>query len=186
WWFAGGAAEVAAVLVLLVIGFCGFGALREEIDRIHRLVAEILICGPVYAVGSGLRRDADRGARRSAVLRRVRAGDDLELLDRIHGWTRDLRRQLLDVFRDAVVVHAVEQEVVLQRPGAVDVDAAGAAERRAAALLRVAGALHTGHQREQVVPVADGERQVRHLHLRNDRAERRVVGVQQLRAFRDR
>ena len=115
------------------------------------------------AVGARLGRDADRRARRPAVFGRVRAGDDLELLNRVHRRPRHLRRQLLDVLRDAVVVHAVEQEVVLQRARAVHVDAAGAAERRAAALLGVAIALHAGHEREQVVPVADRQRQVRHL-----------------------
>ncbi len=130
-------------------------------------------------VGARLGRDADRGARRAPVFRRVRARDDLELLDCVHRRARDLRRQLLHVLGDAVVVDAVEQEVVLQRTGAVDVDAAGAAERRAAALLGVAVALHARHEREQVVPVPDGERQVGHLRVRDDGAERAVVGVQQ-------
>ena len=65
------------------------------------------------------------------------------------------------------------------------VDAAGAAERRAAALLGVAIALYAGHERKQVVPVADGERQVRDLDLRDHRAKRRVVRVQELRRLGD-
>ena len=67
----------------------------------------------------------------------------------------------------------------------MDVDAAGAAEGGAAALLGVAIALDAGHEREQIVPVANRERQVRHLDLRDHRAERRVVRVQQLRRFGD-
>src|SRR4029450_12717139 len=94
---------------------------------------------------------------RAAVFGRERAGDDLELLYRVDRRPRHLGREFLDVLGDAVVVHAVEQEVVLQRTRSVDVDAAGAAERRAAALLGVAVAFDTGHEREQGGPV--GKRQ---------------------------
>ena len=173
------AAEVAAELVLIVGRLCRVGALREVVDGVERLVAEVLVGRAVEVVRAGLRRDADGGARRASVLRRVRAGHDLEFLNRVDRGPRDLRRQLLHVLGDAVVVDAVEEEVVLERPGAVHVDAAGTAERRAAALLGVAVALHARHQRQQIVPVPDRERQVRDLHLRNHRAERRVVGVQQ-------
>jgi hypothetical protein len=61
----------------------------------------------------------------------------------------------------------------------VDVDAAGPAEGRATALLGVAIALDAWHQREQVVPVADRERQVRDLRVRHDGAEGAVVRVEQ-------
>ena len=178
-------AEVAAVLVLLVRRLRGVRTLREVVDRIHRVVAEILVGGSLEVVRARLGRDADCRARGASVFRRVRARHDLELLDRVDRRPRHLRRQLLHVLRDAVVVDAVEQKVVLEGARAVDVDAAGAAERRAAALLRVAIALHAGHQRQQVVPVADREGQVRYLRLRDDRAERRVVGIQELRALDD-
>ena len=69
---------------------------------------------------------------------------------------------------DAVVVHAVEQEVVLQGARAVDVHAARAPEGGAAALLGEAVALHAGDEREQVVPVADREGQLRHRVLLDD------------------
>ena len=67
----------------------------------------------------------------------------------------------------------------------MDVDAAGTSEGRAATLLGVAIALHPWHQREQVVPVADGERKVGHLELWNHRTQRGVVRVQQLRRLGD-
>ena len=130
-------------------------------------------------VRARLRAHADGGARRAAVLRGVRARHDLELLDGVDGGARDLRGQLLDVLRDGVVVDAVEEEVVLDRAHAVHVDAAGAAEGGAAALLREAVALHPGHEREQVVPVADGQRELGHLALVHDGAQGGALGVQQ-------
>ena len=180
------AAQVAAELVLVVGRLRRVGALREEVDGVERLVAEVLVGGAVEVVRAGLRRDADRGARRASVLGRVRAGHHLEFLDRVDRRPRDLGRQLLHVLGDGVVVDAVEEEVVLERSRAVHVDAAGAPERRAAALLGVAVALHARHQRQQVVPVPDRERQVGDLHLRDHRAQRRVVSVQQRRGLGNR
>ena len=114
-------------------------------------------------VGAGLGVDDDGGARRPAVFGGVRARHHLELVDRVNRRPRDLRGQFLDVGREAVVGDAVEQEVVLQAAIAVHADAAGAARRSAARLLGVAIALHAGHQREQVVPIANRERQLRHF-----------------------
>ena len=121
--------------------------------------------------------DDDGRAGRPAVLGGVGAGHDLELVDRVHRRPRNLRRQLLHVGREAVVGHAVEQEVVLQAAIAVHADAAGAARRRAAGLLGVAVALDAGHQREQVVPVADRQRQLVHFVAVDDRAEHRGFSV---------
>jgi len=65
----------------------------------------------------------------------------------------------------------------LQAPVAVHVDAAGPARRRAARLFRVAIALHARNHREQVVPVADRQRQLGHFLAVHHRAERgRVRG----------
>ena len=179
------AADVAAVLVLIVGRLGGVRLGREVVDRVEALIAEVVVERAPEAVGARLGRDADRRTRRPAVFSRVRAGDDLELLNRVHRGARHLGGQFLDVLRDAVVVHAVEEKVVLQGARAMDVDAAGPAKRRAAALLGVALALHAGHKRQQIVPVANGQRQVCYLLLRDDRAQRRVVGVQHLHAFRD-
>src|SRR6185436_1450805 len=76
------AADVAARLVLVVVGLGRAGLLREVVDGVHRLVAEVLVAGAVDGVGARLGRDADRRAGRPSVLGRVRAGHDLELLDR--------------------------------------------------------------------------------------------------------
>ena len=77
-------AEVGTGLVLMVLGLGRAGLLGEVVDRVHGLIAVVLVRRPVERVGTRLGRDADRGTGRSAVLRRVRAGDDLELLNRIH------------------------------------------------------------------------------------------------------
>ena len=149
-----GPAKISAVLILIVGRLGRVRPNRKEVAGVERIVAEVFVRGAVEIVGAGLGGDADRRTRRAPVLGRIRARDDLEFLNRIHRRPRHLGRQLLDVLRDAVVVHAVEQEVVLQRPRAVDVDAAGAAERRAATLLGVPVTLHARHERQQVVPVA--------------------------------
>ena len=118
---------------------------------------------------------------RPAVFGRIRARHDLELVDRVHRRPRDLRRQLLDVGREAVVGDAVEQEVVLQAAVAMHVDATGATRRRAARLLGIAVALHTGNERQQVVPVADGERQFLDLRAPDHRPDHGVLGVDERR-----
>ena len=173
-----GAAQVAAELVLVVGRLRLARPLREEVVRVQRVVAEVVVGGAVELVGARLGGDADGGARRASVLGRVGRGHDLELLDGVDGGARHLGGQLLHVGGDAVVVDAVQQEVVLQRAGAVDVDPPGAAERGAAALLREAVALRTRHERQQVVPVADRERELRHGVLVDHGPERRLVAQQ--------
>ena len=63
----------------------------------------------------------------------------------------------------------------------MDVDAAGASGRGAARLFGVAVALHAGREAEQIVPVAQRQRQLRDFRLADDRAERRLFGVHQRR-----
>ena len=181
-----GPAEVAPELLLVVRRLGRSRALREEVVRVHVLVAVEAVGRAVDLVGPRLRGDAHRRPRRPAVLRGVRARDDLELLDGVHRGTRDLACQLLDVGGDAVVVHPVEQEVVLEGAGPVDVHPARAAEGGAAALLGEAVALHAGDEGEQVVPVADGEGQLGHRVLVDDRPQRGLSSVEQARRFVDR
>ena len=126
-------------------------------------------------VGAALGGHDDRCARTASVFRRIRVGNDLELLDRVHRLVHYLRAQLLDVFRDGVIVHAIEDEIVLERADAMNVDAAGAARRRAAALLRVAVARHTRHRLQQVVPIAQAQGQVEHHAVLYDRAGRGLL-----------
>ena len=137
-------------------------------------------------VGAGLGVDDDGRAGRPAVFGGVGARDDLELVDRVHRRPRQLRGQLLHVGREAVVGDAVEQEVVLQAAIAVHADAAGAACRGAAGLLGVAIALHAGHHRQQVVPVADRQRQLVHFVAVDHGAEHRGLGAEQRRDALDR
>jgi hypothetical protein len=61
----------------------------------------------------------------------------------------------------------------------VDVDAAGAAGGGAAGLLGVAVALDAGGEAEQVVPVAQRQRQLGDFGLADHRAQRRLLGVDQ-------
>ena len=184
------AADVEAELVLRVARLgqrdevvLGAEVLVEVGVRVELLVAQVVVGRAAERIRPRLGRDRDRPARGAPVLRGVGARHDLELLDRVDRRARDLRRQLLDVLRDRVVVDAVEQEVVLERAVAVHVHAAGAARGGAAALFREAVALHSGHQHHQVVPVADRERQPRHRGLVDHGADDRLRRVEQARGL---
>src|SRR5258708_25001514 len=109
-------------------------------------------------VGSALGGYADGGSRATPVLRRVWVSGDLELFDRVHRWTNHLGSQLLHVFGDGVVVHAIQDEVVLQRAYAMNIESARASEARAAALVGIALSLYAGHQSHQIVPPAQQQR----------------------------
>ncbi len=174
-------AEVAAELVLLVGGLRLVGGLGEVVDGVHPIVAVEVVRRAAEAIGAGLGADDDGRARRPAVFGGVGTGDDLELVDRVHRRTRQLRGELLHVGREAVVGHAVEQEVVLQAAIAVHADAAGAARRSAAGLFRIAVALHARHHRQQVVPVADRQRQLVHFIRVDHGAQHRGFGAEERR-----
>ena len=175
------AAQVAAEVVLLVVRFDGALADREEIVRVELVVPQELVGGAVHVVGARFGGHADGRAGRFAELGRVRARHHLELANGIDRRPRYLGGQFLDVLGNRVIVEAVEQEVVLQRSDAVNVDASRPAGRRAAGLLGITIALDTGREAEQVVPVAQRERQPGDFRLADDGAKRRLLGVDQRR-----
>src|SRR5205823_5909632 len=119
-------AEVGAELILNVLRLRNSSAIIEEVVGVEDSIAQKLVRGPVIRITAALCRNADQRTRATAVLSRIRIGAHLELLNRVHRWAHDLGRQLLNVFRNRVVVHAVEDEVVLQRAHSVDVGSAGA------------------------------------------------------------
>ena len=180
------ATEVAAELILIVRRLLRTRALGEEVVRIERLVAEEVIARAVERVRAGFRAHDDRRTGRPAVFSGIRAGHHLELVDRVHRGARELGGQLLHVGREAVVGDAVEQEVVLQAPVAVHADAASTACRGAPGLFGVAVTLDAGHERQQVVPIANRQREPRHLVAIDDRAEYGALGAQQWRDPRHR
>ena len=111
----------------------------EAVVGVEVVVAQVLIRKAVELVGAALGVDRDRGAGRASIFGRIRIGDDVELGDDVYGRVSGLGAEFLHIFRESVVVDAVEDEVVLQRVDAVDVKVAGAASRRGTTLLRDSG-----------------------------------------------
>src|SRR5206468_8096470 len=89
------AADIAAELILNILRLLEAGAVIEKGAGVKDAIAEELIRRPVKSVAAALGRDADERAGAAAILRRVRVGAHLELLDRVHRRADDLRGQLL-------------------------------------------------------------------------------------------
>ena len=171
-------AYACAKLVLIVFGLGESAAVGEEVVSVKEVVAKIFVGHSMNFVGTALAGDHYRGTRAAAILRGVRIGDDLELLDGIHGRTGCLGAEFLDVFRKRVVINSVEDKIVLERMNSVDVERAGATRARRAALVRVAVGLHTGHEAQEIIPVAQVKRSVGDRVVIDDRAQRSVLGGQ--------
>ena len=154
------AADAAAELILVILRTAQVVAVGEEVIGIEIIVAEVLEQQAVHLVGPALRIHGNNGAGTAAVFSRVRIGDDVEFLDHVDRGMRCLRAQFLHVLREGVVVDAVEDEVVLQRVHAIDVEVARAPGGGVAALLGVSADLDSGHGAQEVVPVAQVERRL--------------------------
>ena len=85
----------------------------------------------------------------AAILSRIGIGDYVEFGDHVDGGMSGLGAQFLHVLGKCVVVDAVEDEIVLQRVDAVDVEVADAAGRGRAALICVTVDLHARHVRSR-------------------------------------
>src|SRR5206468_7675426 len=107
----------------------------EEVVGIEHAVAQVFVGQTVILIGAALGSDADGSAGTAAVLGGVRIGGDLEFLDAVDGRADDLGIQLLNIFRNGIVVDAIHHEIVLQRANAVHVESTLAAEAGAPALI---------------------------------------------------
>ena len=122
---ADGPAERESELVLLQRVRVRFAIARtievvEGIARVEDVIAEEFVRRAVYDVGSRFDADVDHGSGAAPELGGVVARLNLELLDRIDVRHQDLRLPILDAHHLRVVVDAVEQEAVLDRPLPID------------------------------------------------------------------
>src|SRR5262249_53694859 len=88
-------------------------------------------------VRAAFSRNRNCGARAPAEFRRVWVRNNLEFFDRINGLVDGLGAQLLNVFGKRIVIDSVEKKIVLQRPHAVNIDAASTSGGCRAALLGI-------------------------------------------------
>ena len=122
-----GPAQRKAELVLLV------RLLTEDVEGVNRVdfvVAQKLPQVAVEPVGARLDDRVHDGAIPAAEFRAVGIGFNLELGDGIHGGLDDISGSVEDVAQIRIVIDAVEQEVILQRPRAVRAEAIGGFDTR--------------------------------------------------------
>src|SRR5262249_46622121 len=96
------AAAGPAELMLTEIGLRTTRAVVEEVVRVERIVTQELEAASVQVVGPGLDLDVHHAAERAAELGRIRAGLQLELVERIDARKEDDRLQPGLVIIDAV------------------------------------------------------------------------------------
>ena len=119
--FADGPAERESELVLLERVRVRFAVTRaievvEGVARVEDVIAEEFVRRAVDDVGSRFDADVDHGSGAAPELGGVVARLNLEFLDRVDVRHQDLRLPILDAHHLRVVVDAVEQEAVLDRP----------------------------------------------------------------------
>src|SRR5262249_35746963 len=102
----------------------------------------------------------------------------LKLLNCVNRRPDYLRSELLDVLGNRVVIDAIQDEVVLQRSDAVNVDAAGAACGGSARLFRVAVTPDARDPKRPIVPTAGAERQTANEAVFYDRAGCGLLSIQ--------
>src|SRR5262249_40510758 len=148
------AARRAAELILLECAAGLVVRVLEESRRIEFVVPQKLPCRAVQLVGARLERRIEDGAPRASELRAERIGLQFEFADRVHGRLYDIRgtAQKIDVI--AVVVDAIEQEVVLRGARAVRGEPACGVE---AAGFRL-GMRDAGREASQEVVIAAAQR----------------------------
>ncbi len=121
-----GAADRESILMALKGRFVPVWRV-EVILRIQGLVAHEVERRSMQVVGAGLGGDVYHGAHGAAVLCRICIGLHLELLDSVDGRLHHFGLPLGAGKLDAVVVHAVKQEVVLRHAHSADAETAVAA-----------------------------------------------------------
>ena len=94
--------------------FRGAGPVLKEIVGVEDAIAKEVIRRSVKSVAAALGSDADERAGTAAVFRGIGIGAHPKLLNRIHRGPGHLRGQLLYVLRDRVIVHTIENKIILQ------------------------------------------------------------------------
>ena len=142
----------------------------EKVARIQIAVAQIIVQRSVEFVAAAARDDVHLPGRRHAIFGAVGVGRDFELLNRVH---RRLEHVAAHV--GIVVVHAIQQEVVVFFPAAVGVHGEIAACRELRTFHRRRGA---GKQQRKLQEIPFVERKAFHQRLIQHRAEfaRIIIG----------
>ncbi len=155
---------------------------REGLACVEVVVAHEFVGAAPEVVRPAADRYVDDRAGVAPVLRRVVAGLNLELLDRVHRGDDGLRLAILLAHDRRVVVDAIDQEIVLADRLAVADEAAaeaGVTERPPVAAPNL-GCDAGGEQRQRLV-VASADRQVFDLLALDGVVERGRFGLQQRR-----
>ena len=163
-----------AELIREVVAFLEAGAVGEEVARIQRVVAMELPDGAAQLTGARLQRGVHDRPAGAAVFGAERAGENLDLVDRVDRRLDDVGDAAEEVDVAGVVVDAVEQVVVLRRPHAVGREH----QRRARAGLRRHDAGDQPGEHRVVAPV---DRQVLDRVGFQRLADRAAAGLQQRR-----
>ena len=164
-----GPAERAAKLMLAEVGRFAAGALVEKVVGVERVVAEELVGVALEGVRPGFDLDVHDAAERSAELRRIGAGLQLELVQRIDGGEDDDGLQ-----PRFVVVDAVQDVVVVARALTVGREGCRGTPRQAARAVDVRArdaAHHARHGAREAHEVSTVERQLPDLLFADGRAE---------------
>src|SRR5215471_2867921 len=171
-------ANLAPELILYLLWLALVRAVQEEVICVEQSITPEFIDSAVEGIGAAASRHIDGGTRAAAVLSGIWIADDLKLLNCVNRRPDYLRSELLDVLGNRVVIDAIQDEVVLQRSDAVNVDAAGAACGGSAGLFGIAVTLDAGNQKEQIVPIAGAERQTANEPVFYDRAGCGLLSIQ--------
>ncbi len=146
----------------------------EGIARVEDVIAEEFVHRAVYEVGSRFDADVDHGSGAASELGGVVARLNLELLDRIEVRHQDLRLAILDADHLRVVVDAVEQEVVLDRPLPITVETG-------LPLYVAESGQHSCRERRQLRKVPAVHRQLTDLRSADRVRQRGRVGLEERR-----
>ena len=150
-----------AELIALPFGLGRAQRVREEVVGVERIVAEEFVGAAAHAVGARLDRRVDHRARAAAELRGIGVGLNLELLQRLDRRLHELHVFAAERVRIGDVVDAVEQEHVVERAVAVDVERALEVHARQPRR----GRQHARREQRELVVVAAVQRQIDDLLL---------------------
>ena len=109
-------------LVLAIFGF----RLVKKVARIQLVISKELVEVPVHIIGAGFDGGVDDRSVSAAKFRAVRIGLDFEFLDGVHRGLDHVVGFIQQVGKVGIVIDAVQQKIVLQRPAAVGAEAVSA------------------------------------------------------------
>src|SRR5208337_980863 len=109
------AADGETELVLAIFAFGNASRIFKEVRCVQLVIADELPDSSVKLVGSSLDGSIQDSAARTSHLRTIVVGLDLEFLNSIHRRTDDISCPIQKIDEIGVVVHAVEQIVILRR-----------------------------------------------------------------------